>query len=69
MWLDAITDTTDMSLSKFQETVDWEAWCATVGHDLANERQQIFSIKEGDGDSSFFPQLPFSPTPSILTSS
>ena len=46
-WLDSITYSTDMNLSKLQETVeDRGAWCAIVHglqkvrHDLATEQKQ-----------------------------
>ena len=62
-WLDSITDSLDMNLSKLQEIVkDREVWCAIacglqrVGHDLAT--QQVTLTDSNEQEVKGYPEVP-----------
>ena len=63
-WLDGITDSMDMSLSKLQELVmDRQAWCAAVQRAGLTKSWKTMNRSQGSYVPSLWTSLP-SPTPS-----
>ena len=57
-WLDGITDSVNMSLSKFREIADREAWSMgsqRVRHELVTEQKQLIKLIFFSSRTSHFP--------------
>ena len=59
-WLDGIIDSVDISLSKFRETVNWDAWCAAangVAKSQTGQRMNKQALKVAPGPAQRRPPL------------